>query len=331
MPQRQDQQQQVEIHAKIFRRNLGNAGVVRILDLIDQILGELRDKLRSIEYWQRVAQVFLLPTTSLRFTTTPQLQPGSKKNLPHMSGGFMGLGAAQNGGLVLYELNLTTAPRFFAAAVALSLIQLFYIHLPGLKFQVFASQAVLITANVVMTYVYMDGSLAKVHGDMKLLMTRDFRIDWADVKCHLYQSSVLLAALERQLHAFQEKTGVDVLELISQVCRGLEAAKHARTVGLDDTAMQVMQILDVMGQLRLLMQFSMVNNVVLPVKALDMFVNANHAAATAAGQPPRPPPLAGLKRGSVLSPSPLTTFAEDPKQAALKKRKMSSVGSPLTK
>lgn len=324
------------MHAKIFRRNLGNAGVVRILDLIDQISGELRDKLRSIEYWQRVAQVFLLPTTSLRFTTTPHLQPGSKKNLPHMGGaggaaGFMGLGAAHDGGLVLYELNLTTAPRFFAAAVALSLIQLFYIHLPGLKFQVFASQAVLITANVVMTYVYLDGSLAQVHGDMKLLMTRDFRIDWADVKCHLYQLLVLMPALERQLHAFQEKTGVDVLELISQVCHRLEAAKHARTVGLDDTAMQVMQILDVMGQLRLLMQFLMVNNVALPVKALDMFVNANHVAATAAGQPPRPPPLAGLKRGSISSPSPLTTFAEDPKQAALKKRKLSSVGSPLNK
>lgn len=321
-----DQQSQNEMTVKIFKRNLGNAGVVRILDLIEQILSENPEKLRQVEYWQRVAQVFLLPTTSLRITTTtpPGLRPGSTTNSPQLGSAMLLNAGRKPGEPQVYELNATTVPRFFAAAMS-PLVGQFLITLPGLKFQVFNLGAVLITSQVVMTYQYVDGLLARVTGKLKLLMTRDFRIDWADVLCQQYQPLVLLALLDHQAKMFDLALAQ---ELIAQLTQRCHAVKHAGNMGINDLAMQVMQISDVMGHLRLLMQFLMVNNVALPLKALEMYIGANnHQAAVAAQQQQRQ--ASGSKRGSVLSPSPLTPYAEDPKQVALKKRKLSSVGSPL--
>lgn len=336
----QQEQMQNEINAKIFKRNLGNAGVIRVLDLIDQISNESIENLSNIEYWQRVVQVFFLSHSTLRITTPPKdsMAPfgddvGDKDGEKSM----LGENATVSGNQ--YELTAVTAPRFFVTSVLAGNVKQFLVNLPSLKFQVLNTGSIFIVSRISIQYYYKDGSLANVLGNLRLLMNREFRIESIDVKCSDYRPTIDLAGLDAHWQKFFESTktvepnGETKKNFFNHIHTNSEAMKNALRGGMSHASARILQISDVMSQLRSLMGFSMVNNVTSPLKALDMFMAANNNPQAATAH--RPSFASGMSVNSdtqnpslqkrVSDVSPLSTFTEAPKHP--KRRKRSSVGS----
>lgn len=332
---------QNEINAKIFKRNLGNAGVIRILDLIDQISNESTENLSNIEYWQRVVQVFFLSNSTLRITTPPKDNNGQfGEDLSEKEGEKPAWG--ENTTIISgnqYELTAITAPRFFVTSVLAGNVKQFLINLPSLKFQVVNTGSIFIASRISIHYYYKDGSLATVLGNLRLLMNREFRIESIDVKCSEYKPTIDLTALDIHWQKFfdskktVEPNGETKTNFFKYIHTNSEAMKNASRGGMSNASARLLQIGDVMSQLRTLMGFSMVNNVTSPLKALDMFMGANNnpggvnarRASLASGMSVNSESNPSSQQKRVSDVSPLTTFTEAPKH--LKRRKRSSVGS----
>lgn len=296
------QEIQQELNAEIFKRNLGNAGVVRVLDLVDQVSSESIENLLNIEYWQRVVQMNFLPTSTFRLSLPPT--PDSNGPDSGILGGF----ASKSG---QFELNATTAPRFFITSVVAGNLARFHVALPGIKFQVMNNAFIFIISKVCLEYVYKDGSSFNVYGTVKLLMNREFRIEWVDCQLVSSQSHVSLPALERIFK--DEKPDWN---LVLESC---ESSRLRANAGLHDSAMRSIQVGDAMLHLRSLMAFLVVNNISSPMKAMELFMTLCNNQRNSILQQ-------GLN-GAASSPSPLT----DPDDPKPKKRRMSSSNLLKTK
>lgn len=332
--QKPDDPLQAELSTKIFKRNLGNAGVVRVLDLVDQVSNELFENLLNIDYWHRITQIYFIPTSILRITTAPSPPLAAPPSQP--DGSYLGpdFNVHRSGAPRQFELNTSTAPRFFLSTVASGNVLRFQLLLPGLKFQVMNNGSIFIASRLTLHYDYTDGSTATISGTCKLLMNREFRIEWIDCQCLSHQSSISFGALERHWRAFSDrklphKPSENPHEFFHQLYAQSEAVKTTASSGIHDSAMRVMQIGDIMPHLRSLMGFSLVNNVSSPIKALELFmsVNSNQYLQRLNQAGPGTAPA-----GSKSSPSPHTLVNPDDPKMSIKKRKLSGVGgtgSPL--
>lgn len=332
--QKPEDQLQSELNTKIFKRNLGNAGVVRVLDLVDQVSNELFENLLNIDYWHRITQIYFIPTSILRVTTAPSPPLAAPPAQP--DGSYLGpdFNVHRSGASRQFELNTSTAPRFFLATIVSGNVLRFQVLLPGLKFQVMNNGSIFIASRLTLNYDYADGSTATVSGTCKLLMNREFRIEWIDCHCLSHQSSISFGALERHWRAFSDRKlphnpAENPNEFFHQLYAQSEAVKTTASSGIHDSAMRVMQIGDIMPHLRSLMGFSLVNNVSSPIKALELFMTLNNnqylQRLNQAGPGSAP-------AGSKTSPSPHTLVNPDDPKMSIKKRKLSAVGgtnSPL--
>lgn len=339
---------QQDMNAKIYKRNLGNAGLIRVLDLIDQISNESTENLSNIEYWQRVVQVFFLPSSIFKFNfnLNGQTANGEASSLRDRENSALDPSADNPGANSneQYELNAITAPRFFVASILSGNVETFKVTLPSLKFQVLGNGSLFIVSKVSIQYTYKDGSLATVGGNLKLLMNREFRIEFIDVQCLDYNPSISFMHLENHWQKYMESkkrkklsgSNADANEFFDTFYKTTEAARNANRAGISSESLRVMQVSDVMSLMRSLMGFSTVNNVNSPLKALEMFMasNANPPAVSQNQAPGKQQSTMGSqKKNSMSAISPLTTYPEDTK-STLKKRKLSSlesnIGSPLT-
>lgn len=313
---------QNEINAKIFKRNLGNAGVMRILDLIDNVSNEPHEKLSTLEFWTRFVQSYFAPNAVMQFTPAVI----SATNGDGHADSFL-----HNGPSRLYELDVLTAPRFLVASILSQNLTEHQVSLPGIKSQVMNNGSVLIASRLNIQFIYADGSIGSVQGTCRISLNKDYRIDWIDCRCMSYQSSITINSLEKQW--LQHQTSDDKLDalgangkntFIDRLRESAQSVKTSSNSGIHDTAMRILQIGDLMTYLKPLMSFSLTNGINLPVKALEGYMTASSGAHIHRLS------AASTVNGAASSPSPLTTAQDEPKNI-LKKRRLSGsvVNSPL--
>lgn len=328
------EQMQNDLNARLIKRNLGNLGVMRILDLIEQISSESVENLATLEYWQRVVQVYFLPNSVVRFTTAPtHAGPGDAKDKKEDvdDAPIYTLGSTPpNDAARQFEINPATAPRLLAANFQGGGMMRCTVALTGIKFQVLNNGCIFVISRLQTNNLYQDGLQATLNGNIKLLMTRDLRIDWIDCHCLHYEGSISFLGLERRWQSFKEATGGSDADDFLQGLYHSEALRNASSLGMCENAMRLLKVSDVMSHLRQLMGFSMVNNIGSPTRAIELFMSQQQAAQQQAQQQAQQHAqqlqALGLFKG-LASPD-----TDDPK-GLLKKRRMSAtsgVNSPLT-
>lgn len=292
-----------EMNVQIFKRNLGNAGVVRILDLLELVANEPRARVASTEFWLRLVQSYFLPSAVMRFTTPA----GSPAALPE---GFLhGFGHGPQPHT--YELTVTTAPRFLAAVMAARLVASPQVTLPGIKFQVMNNGTLFLVSRLHVVMRFTDGSLGTVHGTCRMLLNREFRIEWLDCRVLEFHAAVTMRALETHWLEFSAANG-GARDFAAAVRHNADATRAAPNAGLPSHAMRQMQIGSLMAYLKPLMSFAASAGQSLPLRALDEYVAQN-----------------APRDGPVSSPSPRTVPLDEAKVPA-KKRRTSSVASTRT-
>lgn len=307
---------QNEVHAKIFRRNLGNAAVVRLIDLIDLVQNEPMESLRTIEFWTRLVLAYFVPSGTIRFSSPPMAGNTNQ-------GGSEGAPFNMNGNRRVFEFDVSSAPRFFLSNVASQAWASLQLFLTGTKFQVLNNGLIFIGSKITVNFNYGDGSTGTANGFCRVLLDREFKIDWVDCRMLEYRSSIGTAALENSLQNFSnnKNSKMGIKEFIGSLTENCQAAKAVANCGLHERAMRTLQTCDMMTVLGPLMAFSSTNNIASPLKALEEFTS-NQAGlqrinSTAAGT-----------NGSVSSPSPRTVTQDDPKQMLKKRRFLTSYESP---
>lgn len=304
---------QSEMHAKIFRRNLGNAAVVRLIDLVDLVLNEPIENLRGIEFWTRLVQAYFVPNGTIRFSTAAS----GKKQSPGNSEGL--LFDTNFSTPRTYELDTNSAPRFFLSNITSQELATLQLFLTGIKFQVMNNGQIFIVSKLTMNYHYLDGSMGTANGYCRVLLNREFKIDWIDCRIMQYRSTVGLGALDSLWQKFGTNFKGGVKEFINLLTENCQASKTIPNCGLHERAMRTLQTGDMMTLLSPLMTFASNNNIASPLKALEEFTT-NSGSRVASG---------GVANGSVSSPSPRTVSQEDPKQLLKKRRILTSYESPM--
>lgn len=276
---------------------------MRILDLIDLVSNELRENLSSIDFWNRLVYSYFSSTSVMRFTTT-----GATVNQP-MTGLLEGF--AHGLEPYLYELNAATAPRFLLAVVLAQNVATHQVTLPGIKFQVMNNGSLFIVSRLQALITYLDGSVGNLQGTCRILLSRDFRIEWLDCRCLNYQSSLTMRALETHWASFDNTLGGNFVESLSKNSESVRAASNS---GIHPNAMRVMQLGSLMSYLKPLMLFAAANNHASPLLALEKYIALGANSRNG--------------NGAVSSPSPRTVAADEPK-APKKRRTSSSLESPM--
>ncbi|RKP32591.1 hypothetical protein METBISCDRAFT_21279 [Metschnikowia bicuspidata] len=252
---------QMASNLRIYKRNLGNTAVLRVLDLIDFVANEPPESLTSYGFWQNTCQVHAVPTAVLRIT------------VPVESGGNdddEGLGNTR-----LYMLNVSTAPQFFLAKALASNVASKQFSLPGLRYHILGSGAVFMTSRLSYLRTYKDESSTHITGFCRLLMSRDFRLELVDCTIVGYTSQVSLLQLEKRWVASTAKNDGQEREFMKRVFNDTLARAVCDGGGFSENVMRVLKISDVMMQLRPLMAFTAANGLNSPIKSLDVYVNSN--------------------------------------------------------
>ncbi|CUM67208.1 uncharacterized protein PRCAT00004901001 [Priceomyces carsonii] len=351
-------QLQNELNSKIFKRNLGNAAAMRILELVDYISQESIENLSNIDYWTRIIKLHTLPTFIFRFMTAPSVKElnlsshdflhGFSSSLNEMLdynmegdiGSVEGLEHTKSKSSRQYELNTVTTPRFLLANILEGNLAKFQLSFLGLKFQVLNNGSTLIFGTVTSHYSYRDGSISHVTGNCKILLSREFKIEWIDYRCLNNKESVSFDSLERHWKTFKEYHQNDFndpsKDFLEHLYGQFEALKTSQNSGINQNAMRIMQISDHMLHLTSLMNFSVMNNINSPLRALELYFSnsnndhtnnvmpQNNVSTSASPLSPKKGEdqmMAGRKRGSVVSMAGSTPMATDTMNGTNKRRK----------
>ncbi|KAI5970596.1 hypothetical protein CANMA_000337 [Candida margitis] len=268
------EQMQQEFNARIIKRNLGNAATMRVLDLIDFLSNEAHDNLRSVEFWQRITPAYFLPNSTLRLNFSKSITSEFDRTLSEVTGlnfGFLklaGKGVNDSSPANHFELNTTTAPRFFSQCVANSEFSRFSIFLPGMKFQVLNNGSIIIVSKLEINLMYEDNSISKLNGNVKVLMSRDLRIEWIDVNCITYESLINLNFLSKS--PMKSKS-------VNDVYRDSQTVYNTSTFGLGKSNTRHLQLADILTHMKQLMDFSQLNNIKSPQRALELLLTTPQA------------------------------------------------------
>lgn len=310
---------QNEINAKIFKRNLGNAGVMRILDLIDIVSNEPYERVSTLEFWTRFIQSYFAPNAVMRFT------PAATAPKPPSDSYIDGFVHPPSGRL--YELDVLTAPRFLVASVLSQSLTKHQITLPGIKSQVMNNGSVFIASQLNLQFSYGDGTSGSVQGTCRISLNKDYRIDWIDCRCTSYQPMISIASLEKDWQQHQngdhlEANGASV-DFIERLRESAQSVRTSNNSGIHDTAMRIMQIGDLMTYLKPLMSFSLTNGITLPMRALEGYM------AASSGSHLQRLGSVSTANGAASSPSPRTVTQDEPKNILKKRRLSELVNSPM--
>jgi len=292
------EQMQQEFNARVIKRNLGNAATMRVLDLIDFLSNEAHDNLQNVEFWQRITPAYFLPNSTLRFNFSKSITNESDKSLNEVTGlnfSFLKLTGGKGVNDLTsvpnhFELNTTTAPRFLANCVAQSEFSRFSVFLPGMKFQVLNNGSIIIVSKLEINFTYKDDSISKLNGNVKVLMSRDLRIEWIDVNCLTYESLINLNVLNKQ--PVKNKS-------VNDVYFNSKTVQNMSTFGLGKASTRHLQLADVLTHMKQLMDFSQLNNIKSPQRALELLLTTPQATIPTNFQMSRGVPFAsGFMGGS---------------------------------
>lgn len=277
---------QMASNLRIYKRNLGNTAVLRVLDLIDFVANEPLESLTSYGFWQNTCQVHAVPNAVLRIT------------LPVESGGNdddEGLGNTR-----LYMLNVSTAPPFFLTKALARNVASKQFSLPGLRYHILGSGAVFMTSRISYLCTYKDESSMHITGFCRLLMSRDFRLELVDCTIVGCTTQVSLLQLEKRWMASTATNDGQEREFMKRVLNDTLARAVCDGGCFSENVMRVLKISDVMMQLRPLMAFTAANGLNSPIKSLDVYVNSNKGC----GGPGAPDKVKRRKRSKM---SPMTS------------------------
>lgn len=137
--------------------------------------------------------------------------------------------------------------------------------------------SIFLISRVLITYFFNDGSISNASGGCKILMNRDFRIEWIDCRLSNYQSTVNVLNIDKIWDSIPYKNDLNEFkqEFMNKLKQDILSYKSSSTSGIDSGSMRIMQVADVMSSLKSLMGFTFVNNVNSPLKSLELFMTAN--------------------------------------------------------
>ncbi|WPK25178.1 hypothetical protein PUMCH_002482 [Australozyma saopauloensis] len=306
-PNASSQATQIEANIRIFKRNLGNAAVSRILDLVDMINSEPVDSSSTYDFWQHICLTYAIPQAAFRITVPVEPTKVDEEKF--------------NAKMQLFTLTSNTAPRFLLANAIAQNVAKREVTMPGLRFHVLNSGSVFMASRLSIIHTYKDGSSTYLSGVCRFVLSRDFRIELID--CHIltYSSQISMMLLEKKWQTGC-KTEANPRDLVKRLFTESMAKSAALDCGFDESAMRILKISDVMTQLRPLMAFTLNNKLNSPIKALDAYMNVNgqntnSTQASGAGGPAgtpmtRPMPMEiksqfKKRKASTAAPSPLNS------------------------
>ncbi|CCE86697.1 Piso0_005202 [Millerozyma farinosa CBS 7064] len=264
-------QEQEELNSKIYKRNLGNAGLFRIINLIDMISNESINNLSKIEYWQNIVSIYASPSCVLKLTTPPvPTMGGISPNMNNPTS--FALDKGPTGAPKQYELAGVSIPRLAVAHLQANDTTNFTIALPGLKFQVMNNGSIFLLSKLALQFTYMDGSIAHINGACRMLLNGAFRIEWIDCRCMEYKATVSIEGLEKQWgnlllgHSLGQPD-----DMMNRLRERLVATRVAKSSGFAPDVMRLVQVGDIFSHLRALIGFSAANNLTSPLKAIELF------------------------------------------------------------
>ncbi|KAI5965131.1 uncharacterized protein KGF55_001351 [Candida pseudojiufengensis] len=304
--------QQQELNTRIIKRNLGNAASMRVLDLIDFITNENFENLKHIEFWQRIIPAYFIPNAILKLnfkkvkvknkdkdgkdknenekerdlseitgldfeflknvsttsTTTPKASTSSSTNQPSSPNN-------ENDQFHNFEINISTIPYFLTKSIENSTISKFQIFITNLKFQVLNNGSVIIFAKLTINLNYIDNSIKQLLGNFKVLMSKDLRIEWINIEILKYEN----------LFNFESLTNQNNNDL-NKIFENSITNQNQETFGLDKNSIKSLQINDIFNSMRHLIEFSHLNNLQSPQRALELVVNSNTNLPNQQQQPP---------------------------------------------
>ncbi|EGW32884.1 uncharacterized protein SPAPADRAFT_60226 [Spathaspora passalidarum NRRL Y-27907] len=225
---------------------------------------------------------YFSPSSVIKFTTAPTQNKNALLEKSGLKLPFLDLGNGMNSPQNTshqFELSSIVASRFMLACIAANNVVRFTISLPGLKSQVMNNGSIFLMARMMIQYIYSDGSISNINGNIRVLMGRDLAIEWVDCQCLNYQSSLALSGLERKWANFLDSKAKDPKkgdkDFLNDIYENTEAVKLFASSGIHQDAMRIMQVGDVMSNLKSLMEFDQVNNISSPMKSLELYVSRN--------------------------------------------------------
>lgn len=253
----------VENRFRFFKRNLGNAAVSRVNELLDLIMAESGKSISTYEFWQSLCQNYAMLHAALRITV-PQDPARSEDESDFKN-------------TRLYTLSVDTAPRFFLANALATTIAKQVFTLPGLRFHILSNGSVFLVSKLSMLYTYTDNSTCHLTGFCRLLLGVDFRIELID--CHIVKlvSNVSLLQLEKRWLACS-RNDTKERDFMKRLLTETMSGSAAKNCGFEENVLRILQISDVMAQLRPLIAFTSDSRTNSPIKSLDNYVSMNHAS-----------------------------------------------------
>lgn len=124
-----------------------------------------------------------------------------------------------------------------------------------MKFQVLNNGSIIIVSKLEIDLIYKDDSTSKLNGNVKILMSRDLRIEWIDVNCLTYESLINLNSLNKL--PLKSKSANDVYY-------NSKTIQNVSTFGLGKINTRNLQLADILTHMKHLMDFSQLNNIKSP-------------------------------------------------------------------
>ncbi|KAI5952507.1 hypothetical protein KGF54_003374 [Candida jiufengensis] len=280
-PKPNEMLQQQELNTRIIKRNLGNAAAMRVLDFIDFITNETFENIKNLEFWQRVIPAYFLSNSTLKLNFT-KLKDNNQKPLNEITGlnfsflkslnNNINSSSPPNSDPNHFELSVSSLPHFLTKSIENSQLKKFQIFLPNLKFQVLNNGSVIVISKLELHFTYNDESITKLIGGFKVLMSRDLRIEWMDLEFLKYESLFNFSQISSSSQ-----------QPINKIYENSITKQNELTFGLNKSSIRNLQINDTLCNLKQLMEFSQLNNIASPQRALEILLNNSNG-------PPQPPP-----------------------------------------
>lgn len=258
-------QSQQELNVRIFKRNLGNAAVLRVLELIDFVSNEMLSNLKRVDFWNLLAPAYFAPSAAIKlnFGKIVLNNDMSMELCTGLNFDFLkqNLNTSTNEDGASFKLTLIAAPFFFSKCASDSGTKHARVNLSTLRHQVLDNGSIFIVARFNLQFTYDDDTISMIDGNVKILVGRDLRIEWMDVDCATYESFI---NFKRPL----ESKAVLIKELYNKS----RARQNASTAGLTRDAGRTLQLGSILSTMSQLIEFSQQSKVPQPETALKLLV-----------------------------------------------------------
>lgn len=280
---------------RVLRRNMGNAGVLRVLDVIDFVTQGSPDQLCNLVFWQRLIAGNFLPSSVVTIHLGPsgKHSPDPRNNEGNLARPKQQTPSAAKVGLSelvlpqthsafskLYKLQMATFPRFLLAAALDLQVAKLDMNLGCVECQVLSNAYINMSGKVVLHYVYVDGSRATVNGRFNLQLNRELRILLIDYWFMEHVPSITLDRLTQELelaHGHHRNTLKSFAASLAETC---VAKLRAASFGFGNAVIRTMKLSDAMAYLKPIINFGATRKINSPHHTMEMYVAMSKASGS---------------------------------------------------